>query len=95
MACWPACVHGHGCSAAATVDREPGDARLLEDTAWHKSGDAPLTGARWEEEPSFAADLVARHLYILHRIVELQLAAERRRLEAVSDAEAEVEPGLT
>jgi hypothetical protein len=44
-----------------------------------------------------AADLEARQLAILHRIEELELAAEQRRLGAlsISDAEAEVEPGGT
>ncbi|KAM0861747.1 hypothetical protein ACQ4PT_045694 [Festuca glaucescens] len=44
-----------------------------------------------------AADLEARQLGILRRIEELELAAEQRRLGALSlsDAEAEVEPGGT
>ncbi|XP_047077184.1 uncharacterized protein LOC124687444 [Lolium rigidum] len=44
-----------------------------------------------------AADLEARQLAILRRIEELELAAEQRRLGAlsISDAEAEVEPGGT
>jgi hypothetical protein len=44
-----------------------------------------------------AADLEARQLGILRRIEELELAAEQRRLGALSlsDGEAEVEPGGT